>query len=193
MDVDLENSREPEGRMLPQGDPVVGTSTDGQHNRDKKSDTKNLAEKSNRKQEDRPPQVNEKPIEVVISKDRTVLTMEPYKAPNVRERGTHRRGRRPALHKIGQQEFPNLSSQAPENFTRFYTITSESGVKLSEINVIKANKEIENLLKGTPNTITETRKGHLVVEVKSKKQSHNLMKLNKLDSTRVTVEPHKTL
>lgn len=137
-------------------------------------------------------QANPQHISVRVTQERTLPTLEPYQRPSMRGRGGGRRNRRPALHRAPENEtFPRANIQ--ERFTKFFTITSESGVRLSDINVIKANREIEKQLGGSPQSITETRTGFLIVEVRTREQSLNITKLKKLDTTNVIIEPHKTL
>lgn len=135
-----------------------------------------------------PPLEGGKPIEVQISEDRTYATLKPYQKP----RAKRNRNRRPAIHLI-TETFPSLENPTIENFTKYFCITSDSGKNLSEINVIKANKEIERLLGAPPKSITETRAGHLIIEVRNRNQSNNITNLTRLDTTAVKVEAHKTL
>ena len=129
------------------------------------------------------------PVKISETRDPTYSTLEPYQRPARRGKG---RGRRSNLHRLTQEQ-ASFPEQLPQTYVKFFNIASKTGNRLSEINVIKANKQIETILRGTPKSITETRAGHLVVEVRSAEQSRNLQELKQLDTTEVTVEPHRTL
>ena len=131
-------------------------------------------------------------IQVKVTENRVPLTLEPYQRTNMKRNNPTKRNRRPNLHRTLECNTLHMGN-ASENYPRFFTITSATGVKLSDINVIKANKEIERTIRGTPRSITETRAGHLILEVKTKEQSLDVVKLKRLDTTDVTVEPHKHL
>ena len=129
------------------------------------------------------------PVKITDNRDQTFSTLEPYQRPARRGRG---RGRRSNLHRLTQEQ-TSFPDHIPETYVKFFNVASNNGSSLSEINVIKANRQIETLIRGTPKSITETRAGHLVVEVRSAEQSRDLQKLKLLDTTEVTVEPHRTL
>lgn len=90
-------------------------------------------------------------MKVQITEPRTYNTLKPYERPR------RNRNRRPALHLATAENYPPLNAQPQQNFPKYFTVASESGVNLSEISVIKANREIEGLLGGPPKCITETR------------------------------------
>ena len=78
-------------------------------------------------------------------------------------------------------------------YKKFYTIKSNSGRNLAEINVIRANKHMENILKGKPKKITELRDGSLLVEVLNEQQSNNIANITNLDGVQVEVTQHAKL
>ena len=72
-------------------------------------------------------------------------------------------------------------------------VKANSGENLAEINVIRANAQLESILKGKPNKVTELRDGSLLVEVKIEKQSIRIRNVKKLDKTEGTTTEHETL
>ena len=80
------------------------------------------------------------------------------------------------------------------NLTKmFFNINAVSGENLAEIDVIKANRQLIHLLNGRPNNITETKAANLLVDVKDKKQSIDIMKLKTLNNCPVSMSSHGTL
>lgn len=181
-----EATNTPDGSLAPCTDIHMTTSPTADRRLPAPSHDGGIPQVENRQNE---PQLNNEnqQINVQISGPRTFTTFKPYEGPR------RNRNRRPAIHRAAAENFPLLNTQQQTNFPKYFTVTSDSGVKLSEINVIKANKEIEGILGGPPKCITETRAGHLIIEIKNESQSKNISKLKKLDKTPVTVEPHKTL
>ena len=72
-------------------------------------------------------------------------------------------------------------------------IHANAGANLAEINVIKANKQMETILRGKPKKITELRGGSLLVEVKDEEQRLQIRSIKKLDETDVTTTEHASL
>ena len=64
---------------------------------------------------------------------------------------------------------------------------------MAEIDVIRANSQLIDLLNGRPKNITKTRAENLLVEVKDTKQSIDIMKLKTLNNCPVYVSSHITL
>ena len=58
---------------------------------------------------------------------------------------------------------------------------------LANIDVIKANKQMSEQIKGKPRKVTELRDGSLLVEVSNEQQSKLIQSIVKLDETKVTV------
>ena len=88
---------------------------------------------------------------------------------------------------------PERNHAAENNYPRFYKISSVSGESLAEIDVIKANRQLESTIRGRPKKITELRTGQLLVEVATELQSHHISSLKTLDKCAVTVEAHDRL
>ena len=82
---------------------------------------------------------------------------------------------------------------ANKYYKKFFVIKAKSSENLAEINVIKANKQLENILKGKPKKINELRDESLLVEVKDEEQSLRIKNINKLDKVDVTVVEHESL
>ena len=73
-------------------------------------------------------------------------------------------------------------------YDKFFTITSaEDNRNLTEINTIKANKDLLEFLGGQPPNVKELRSGAIQVEVSSLEQSSRLTKLQTLAGCRVKV------
>lgn len=78
-------------------------------------------------------------------------------------------------------------------YKKFFIIRAEEEQNLAEVNVIKANKELEQTLKGKPKNVTELRDGTLLIEVANEQQSINIKNLKKLDNKNVLVVEHASL
>ena len=59
--------------------------------------------------------------------------------------------------------------------------------------MIKANRQLENVVKGKAKKVTELRDGTLLVEVANANQSELIFNLSVLDTTVVEIQPHETL
>lgn len=79
------------------------------------------------------------------------------------------------------------------DYSRFFNIAAENGRNLAEIDVIKGNRQLIQHLKGEPSNVTEMKNGKLLVEVKNRQQSNDIMKLKSLDGCEVRVEVHDKL
>ena len=90
-----------------------------------------------------------------------------------------------------QQLLENMFTN--QYYKKYFTIQASSGENLSEIDVIKANKQMEGILKGKPKKVTELRNGTLFVEVSNKDQSNNIRSMKKQDNTNIIVEEHQKL
>lgn len=83
----------------------------------------------------------------------------------------------------------------PKSFTKFFFIQASSEEQnLSNISVIKANRELIKCLGGTkPKKVDELRNGSLLIEVASEKQTEQLRNLKQLDDIPVSVKEHPYL
>jgi len=135
-------------------------------------------------------------------------TLEPYSHPTSRGRGRggfgsrgrgQKRNNRPR-NNYYREEFPPLNSTSNDsfNFKKFFLIKasnpeitnlSENFQSRSEFGNIKANQELERMLKGPPRKVTEKRNGSLLVEVANKTQSMKIIQIKKLDNLDVVVTP----
>lgn len=61
---------------------------------------------------------------------------------------------------------------------RFLIVTHDDCTDLSRKNTIRANKDLENVLGGEPENITELREGIVLVELSSELQSVRIRKIN---------------
>ena len=59
--------------------------------------------------------------------------------------------------------------------------------------IIRANRQLNEVLGGTPQNISELRNGTLLVEVRNEIQSNNILKLHSLNDISVKVEAHLRL
>lgn len=64
---------------------------------------------------------------------------------------------------------------------------------MAELDVFKANRQLETALNGKPNKITETRTGTLIVEVKNQQQSTAIRNISTLADTEVDIIEHEYL
>ena len=79
---------------------------------------------------------------------------------------------KPKPHEIYRQNksiLENLYSN--KYYKKFFIIRSTEGINLAEINVIKANKQLEAVLAGKPKKATKIRDGTLLIEVANERQS----------------------
>ena len=135
-------------------------------------------------------------------------TLEPYSHSTSRGRGRgglrsrgrgQNRNNRPR-NNYYREEFPPLNSTSNDsfNFKKFYLIKasnpeitnlSENFRSRSGFGNIKANLELERMLKGQPRQVTEKKNGSLLVEVANKTQSLKIVQIKKLDNLDVVVTP----
>ena len=73
-----------------------------------------------------------------------------------------------------------FENQRPRNFPRYFKIKSVTGESLAEIDVIKANKQLEECILGKAKKITEMKSGQLLVEVSSEQQGMCIKSLKRL-------------
>ena len=78
----------------------------------------------------------------------------------------------------------------PVTFNKFFTIKSPHGADLTRMNLLKADREIYNLL-GEVERFNRDNENKLYVEVKSAEQGHKLSALTKLVNETVEVTPHE--
>ena len=85
------------------------------------------------------------------------LTLEPFipASHSTRKESGARRQRGPRLHEL-YKDYALLTPNIPD-YDRFYTIVSNSGENLSELDVIRANRELRDCLGGSPKKLTELR------------------------------------
>ena len=74
----------------------------------------------------------------------------------------------------------------------FFVIKAKSNENLAEVNVTKANFQLENALKGKPAKINELRDRNLL-EGKDEEQSLGIRNIHKLYQVAVSVTEHETL
>ena len=115
-------------------------------------------------------------------------TLDPYKPnlPHHSGRGGRRR-RRGTLIPRTKENTKDKTDTTPTEFPRNFIIKSPEDVNLSRIDTVTAHKELIQALNGKPKSITETRKGTLLVQTLNRQQSQNIMNITKLADTEVTV------
>ena len=126
--------------------------------------------------------------EVMENQQPTPPTRASQSNETSRSRGAGRRTNRQKPHEkfeANKRIFAEIFSA--KQFKKYFLIKSKSGNNLAEINVIKANKELTNHLRGKPSKVTELRTGELLVEVANENQSQIIRTLSKLDTTEVEV------
>lgn len=133
----------------------------------------------------------------ILPRPNSVATLQPYDPPRSFGRGRGRGGqgsrtnRRPNY----QINFPPLNPQDQSNYKRFYIIKPRNPeINIwKEVDTIKANRELERILKGPPKRITELLNGTLLIEVANFTQSQKIVQINKLDNTDVETVEHNSL
>ena len=111
-----------------------------------------------------------------------------------RGKGRERGNPRPRPHEIYQKNkkaFEEIFTN--KYYKKFFKIKAVNEKNLAEINVIKANRQLESVLKGKPAKVTELRDGSLLVELANASQSELIWKVKTLDTTNVEIQPHDTL
>jgi len=120
------------------------------------------------------------------------ITLDPYEIPKLPETNSsnsrRKNGGRQNYTKNETTKFDNLFKA--KSFTKFFTITADSGRNMAEIDVIKANEELEKALSGSPNRINETKNGHLLIETRNEEQSKAITNIKTLAGCKVTVAPY---
>ena len=118
----------------------------------------------------------------------SVDTLEPFKPnlPHHSGRGGRRRKRGHLIPRTKENVRDKIDTIATE-FPRNFIIKSPEDVNLSRIDTVTAHEELIQALNGKPKSITETRKGTLLVQTLSSQQSLNIMKITHLANTPVTV------
>lgn len=105
------------------------------------------------------------------------------------------RRRHPKQHETIRQSSLNEIFAPRKSFPKFFIIKAENQEEnLSDINVIKANRELIKGLNGTkPKKVDELRDGSLLVEISNEEQSTLVTKITRLDNMRVKVTEHSYL
>lgn len=86
------------------------------------------------------------------------------------------------------EAYNSLFSSDNKSYDKFFTITSaEPNRTLNRINTVKANKDLEQFIGGTPLNVRELRSGDIMVEVATFNQSDKIQKLKTLAGCRVEV------
>jgi len=92
------------------------------------------------------------------------------------------------------EAYHQMFSSDNRTYDKFFIITStDSNKTLSMINTVKANKELEQFIGGTPLDVRELRSGSILVEVATFNQSDKIQKLKALDGCRVDVRSNDRL
>ena len=110
----------------------------------------------------------------------SLSTLEPY-APSTRRPQKTNSQRR--------QNFNDLFGEAPD-FVKFYTIKSTNDADLRKLNLFKVDRAISSAI-GEPARITEAHDKTLTVEVKTKVQGENLLRMKTLVQENVEVVAHQ--
>ena len=107
---------------------------------------------------------------------------------DARRRTAGRRTNRQKPHEKSETNQRILAEMfSAKQFKKYFLIKSKSGNNLADINVIKANKQLTNHLRGKPSKVTELRTGELLVEVADENQSQIIRTFLKLGTTEVEV------
>ena len=64
---------------------------------------------------------------------------------------------------------------------------------MENVDTIKANRELEIYLKGSPKKMSELKNGSLLIEVDSKEQATKIMQIKCLNNINVMVKKHSSL
>ena len=115
--------------------------------------------------------------------DSIIATLEPYS----QSRRNRRRGRR-----IMNLEFNQMPFQETP-YKKFFTVKLNEEGDLRQVDIIQANRDLERMIGGRPNKISELNNGTLLIEVSNQQQSERMSQINQLSSLGVTAEPHRTL
>ena len=95
------------------------------------------------------------------------------------------------LYKQNQQLLKDMFTN--RYYKKFFTVKACNESNLAELDVIKANKELNKTLRGKPKRVSELRDGSLLIEVSNEEQSREIKKLKTLDSIPVSVADHQHL
>ena len=125
------------------------------------------------------------------------LTLKPYvpgvsRAPSDTHDNRRRRPRRRTAFDGGHIE-TSRARPVPREFKRFFIVKALNDGNLARIDVIKANREMEEQLGGKPTKITETRTGALILEVRNELQSRAAPTITSLAGINVAVTEHERL
>ena len=125
------------------------------------------------------------------------LTLKPYvpgvsRAPSDTQDNRRRRPRRRTVFERGHTE-PAQARPVPRDFKKFFLVKATNDGNLSRIDVIRANRELEERLGGKPAKVTETRTGTLILEVRNELQSRAAPTITSLAGIEVTVVEHERL
>lgn len=161
-DENLKQNQPPATPKPGAGAQIVGTATTNHHR---------LPDGSSNKQQQPPPTSSESRENETNKTEGNNFTDR----SNTRGRGRGR-GRGPFTRLKPHEKYQENQKILAEMFTnkyfkRYFIIAARSGCSLAEINVIKANKQMTQQLRGNPKKVTEMRDGSLLVEVVSEEQS----------------------
>ena len=124
-------------------------------------------------------------------------TLEPYNPSPSYGRGRGRGGRGGRTNRRNyQMNFPPLTQQEQiNNYKRFYVIKPKNPeINIwKEANTIKANRQLEQILRGPPKRINELLNGTLLIEIANYTQSQKIVQINKLDNIDVETTEHNSL
>ena len=116
-----------------------------------------------------------------------------YRPSNIHNQSVNRRRRQQPYEKYLENQKVLQSLYQSERFVKYFVIKSTTEESLAETDVIKANRQLKEILEGTPEGTSELRNGTLLVEVKNMKQSQNIHKIKCLNNIPVEVEAHARL
>ena len=130
----------------------------------------------------------------VASAPTSFATLEPHQ-PAIRGKGgVTNRGRNNRRPHQQYKEQLALSQFSTPDFKKFFVIKPYEDINLwKTVDTIKANRELENYIKGPPNRVTELKNGSLLVEVKTKEQANKIKAIKQINKVKVTVIEHSSL
>ena len=126
-----------------------------------------------------------------------IQTLEPYDLPRSYGRGggRNRGGRGRGNYKRQIIEYPPLQG-IKKSFKKFFVMKSsnpEIENLWSHLDTIKANRELERILKGAPKRITELNNGTILIEAQNEQQSEKIKQIKKICQIEVNIAEHQTL
>jgi len=110
---------------------------------------------------------------------------------NMRQRGERQRPRPHEIFNRNQALFEQMFTRA--DYKRFFTIMSNNAENMSTIDTMKANRDLETKIGGSPKKVSELRNGSLLVEVNNEQQSKRIVNITSLSTISVTVTEHHSL